>query len=53
MVQNKCLPFCAVLRGMGVDSIPLSKRRERLTEDMVEDEVRQPLTEWSSAPSQK
>jgi hypothetical protein len=26
-LEISCLPFCAVFRGLGADSIPLSKRR--------------------------
>ena len=48
MVQNKCLPFCAVFRGMGVDSIPLSKRGERELKPILDDEARQELTERTS-----
>ena len=48
MARNKCLLFCAVFRGMDVDSIPLSKLGEREVNPILDDEVRQALTERAS-----
>jgi hypothetical protein len=46
---NKLTPFCAVFSGDGRDSVALSKRRKREIKAILEDDVRQALTNWTGA----
>ena len=48
MARNRLSPFCEVFRGMDVDPIPLSKLGEREVNPILDDEVRQALTERAS-----